>query len=117
MRESGYQVGIITNLRQDLGELCQRVGLAPYLDFAVGSGEVGIEKPHPPIFIAAAEKVGTRLDEILHVGDQVRSDVMGAQRVGMKAVLIDRTGHTPESEGCLTISSLSELLQVLEDLA
>ena len=117
LREFGYQVGIITNLRQDLGELCQRVGLAPYLDFAVGSGEVGIEKPHPPIFIAAAEKVGTRLDEILHVGDQVRSDVMGAQRVGMKAVLIDRTGHTPESEGCLTISSLSELLQVLEDLA
>ncbi|GIT43387.1 MAG: hypothetical protein Ct9H300mP11_13230 [Chloroflexota bacterium] len=33
LRESGYQVGIITNLRQDLGELCQRVGLAPYLDF------------------------------------------------------------------------------------
>ncbi len=117
LRASGYQVGIITNLRRDLGELCQRVGLASYLDFAVGSEEVGIEKPHPPIFMAAAEKVGAAPNEILHVGDQVRSDVMGAEGVGMKAVLIDRTGHTPESEGCLTISSLSELTKVLEDLA
>ena len=117
LRESGYQVGVITNLRRDLDELCQRVGLSPYLDFTVGSEEVGIEKPHPPIFMAALEKVGVSPEEVLHVGDQVRSDVMGAEGVGMKAILIDRSGYTPESEGCLTISSLSELPKVLEDLS
>ena len=117
LRESGYQVGVITNLRRDLDELCQRVGLSPYLDFTVGSEEVGIEKPHPPIFMAALEKVGASPEEVLHVGDQVRSDVKGAEGVGMKAVLIDRSGYTPESEGCLTISSLSELTKVLKDLS
>ena len=117
LRESGYQVGIITNLRRDLSDLCQRVGLSPYLDFMVGSEEVGIEKPHPPIFMAAVEKAGAEPSEFLHVGDQVRSDVMGAQGVGMKAVLIDRSGHTPESEDCLVITNLSELTKVLEDLA
>jgi HAD superfamily hydrolase (TIGR01549 family) len=117
LRESGYQVGVITNLRRDLDELCQRVGLSPYLDFTVGSEEVGIEKPHPPIFMAALEKVGVSPEEVLHVGDQVRSDVMGAEGVGMKAILIDRSGYTPESEGCLTISSLSELPKVLKDLS
>ena len=117
LRESGYQVGVITNLRRDLDELCQRVGLSPYLDFTVGSEEVGIEKPHPPIFMAALEKVGASPEEVLHVGDQVRADVMGAEGVGMKAVLIDRSGYTPESEGCLTISSLSELTKVLKDLS
>ena len=117
LRESGYQVGVITNLRRDLDELCQRVGLSPYLDFTVGSEEVGIEKPHPPIFMAALEKVGVSPEEVLHVGDQVRSDVMGAEGVGMKAILIDRSGYTPESEGCLTISSLSELPKLLKDLS
>jgi FMN phosphatase YigB (HAD superfamily) len=117
LRDAGYKVGIITNLRRDLGELCTRSGLASYLDFTVGSEEVGIEKPNPRIFMAALEKVGAAPREVLHVGDQVRSDVMGAEGVGMKAVLIDRSGHTPEAESCLTISSLSELTKVLEDLS
>tara|TARA_Y100000758_G_scaffold221560_1_gene159861 strand:+ start:235 stop:438 length:204 start_codon:yes stop_codon:yes gene_type:complete len=67
--------------------------------------------------MAALEKVGAAPEEVLHVGDQVRSDVMGAEGVGMKAVLIDRSGHTPEAESCLIISSLSELTKVLEDLS
>ena len=39
LREAGYKVGIITNLRRDLNEMCQKVGLAPHLDFTVGSEE------------------------------------------------------------------------------
>lgn len=116
LRESGYKVGIITNLRRDVDELCQRVGLAPYLDFAVGSQEVGIEKPHPPIFMAALERVKAAPEEVLHVGDQVRSDVMGAQSVGMNAVLIDRSGYGANGVDCPTISSLSELGELLEGL-
>ena len=117
LRKAGYKVGIITNLRRDLGELCQQVGLTPYLDFAVGSQEVGIEKPHPPIFMAALNKLNTAPEECLHVGDQVRSDVFGAQGVGMKAVLIDRSGFGADGAACLTISSLSELWDPVDGLA
>ena len=109
LRESGYKVGIITNLRRDLDELCQSSGLAPYLDFAVGSEGVGIEKPHPAIFEAALGQADVAPEECLHVGDQVRSDVLGAQGVGMMAVLIDRTGFGANGADCQTISSLSEL--------
>ena len=113
LRESGYKVGVITNLRQDLDELCQRSGLAPYLDFAVGSGEVGTEKPHPPIFKAALDQANVSPEECLHVGDQVRSDVLGAQGVGMMAVLIDRTGFGADGADCPIISSLSDLGKVV----
>ena len=82
LRESGYKVGIITNLRRNLDELCQRSGLTPYLDFAVGSQEVGIEKPHPEIFKAALNHAKVIPEECLHEGDQIRSDVKGAQGVG-----------------------------------
>ena len=113
LRESGYKVGVITNLRRDLSQLCNRVGLLPHLDFMVGSEEVGIEKPHPPIFMAALEKVEAAPQEVVHVGDQIRSDVMGAQGVGMHAVLIDRSGFGAEAVDCPKISSLSELNQLL----
>ena len=117
LREAGYKVGIITNLRRDLDELCRRTGLAPYLDFAVGSEEVGIEKPHPPIFMAALDRVNAAPEEFIHVGDQVRSDVMGAQGVGMKAVLIDRSGYGANGAACPTIASLSELGDLVKGLA
>jgi HAD superfamily hydrolase (TIGR01549 family) len=116
LREAGYKVGIITNLRRDVDELCERVGLAPYLDFAVGSQEVGIEKPHPPIFMAALDRVDAAPEEVLHVGDQVRSDVMGAQSVGMQAVLIDRSGYGANGVDCPTITRLSELGELIEGL-
>ncbi|MDA0263429.1 MAG: HAD family hydrolase [Chloroflexi bacterium] len=119
LRESGYKLGVITNLRRDLSELCGRVGLLPYLDFMVGSQEVGVEKPHPPIFLAALEKVGAAPEEVVHVGDQIRSDVVGAQGVGMQAVLIDRSGNRKaiiSDVDCLTIASLSELNQLLDGL-
>ena len=117
LREAGYKVGVITNLRRDLGELCRQVGLSPYLDFMVGSEEVGMEKPHPPIFMAALKRVGAEPAEVVHVGDQLRSDVMGAQGVGMQAVLIDRSGYGPDSVDCPKISTLSELSKILEGLS
>ena len=116
LREAGYKVGIITNLRRDLDELLQKAGLAQYLDFAVGSQEVGKEKPHPPIFLAALEKAQAAPEEVVHVGDQLRSDVMGAQGVGMHGVLINRSGYGPNGVDCPTISSLSELAELLEGM-
>ena len=117
LRDAGYQVGVITNLRRDLDQLCQQVGLAPYLDFTVSSEEVGMEKPHPPIFMAALKRLGAAPQEVVHVGDQLRSDVMGAQGVGMQAVLIDRSGYGPEAVDCPKIASLCELSKILEGLS
>ena len=116
LRETGYTVGIITNLRRDLDELCQRSGLTPFLDFAVGSQEVGIEKPHPAIFQAALDRANVAPRECLHVGDQIRSDVLGAQGVGMMAVLVDRSGFGANGVDCPTISSLSELGDFMDSI-
>ena len=116
LRKAGYKVGIITNLRRNLDELCQKSGLKPYLDFAVGSQEVGIEKPHPAIFKAALDRANVVREECLHVGDQVRSDVFGAQSVGMMAVLIDRSGFGADGADCPTISSLSELGDFIDEI-
>lgn len=52
-------------------------------------------KPHAPIFEAAIERLGTR--NLVMIGDQLRTDVLGAQKMGLASALVDtgltRWGH------------------------
>ena len=114
LRERGYRLGVITNLRADLGPLVRKAGLEGMLDFSVTSAQAGGEKPHPPIFLEALKRAAVAPEEILHVGDQVRSDVAGARSAGMQAALLDRGGWHDPVEGCPKISALEDLVGLLD---
>ena len=114
LRERGYRLGVITNLRADLEPLIRRAGLEDILDFSVTSVQAGIEKPHPPIFREALRRAGAEPEEVLHIGDQVRSDVAGARDMGMRAALLDRGGWHEPVEGCPKISQLGEIIELLQ---
>ena len=115
LRERGYRLGVITNLRADLEVLIRKAGLDGCLEFSVNSVQAGKEKPHPPIFQEALRRAAVSPGEVLHVGDQVRSDVGGAKAMGMQAALLDRGGWHDPVDGCPKISHLGELLVLLED--
>jgi epoxide hydrolase-like predicted phosphatase len=55
------------------------------LDAVVISGEVGLRKPEPEIYLLAAEKIGVRPPACVFV-DDFRVNVEGAERVGMKGI-------------------------------
>ena len=114
LRKKGYGLGIITNLRADLEPLIQKTGLSGRLDFCVNSTLAGVEKPHPPIFQEAIRRAKVNPHEMLHVGDQVRSDVAGARAMGMQAALLDRGGWHEPVDDCPKISHLGELIGLLE---
>ena len=116
LRSQGLTLGLISNMNRDGAELTRELGLAPYLDFAVTSIEVGAEKPHPPIFLAALEKAGAAPHEAVHVGDQLTSDVEGARGVGINPVLLDRDGNHTAIKGCPRIESLVELPELVAEL-
>ena len=113
LHQQGYRLAVLSNLRRDMSELCQRLGLAPYLDFYVSSAEVGAEKPHAAVFLAALEKAAVAPGEVVHVGDQVRSDVVGARGVGIHPVLLDRGGWHQDIDDCVRIESLDQLQPLL----
>ena len=50
-----------------------------------------IGKPSPAFFQVALDDMGLSKDEVLMIGDDIDSDVGGAQEAGLKAVLV-RTG-------------------------
>ena len=113
LKGQGYQIGVITNLRRDMDELCRNLGMAPYLDFCLTSAEIGVEKPDPAIFVAALERAGVAAPEAVHVGDQPRSDLVGARGAGLHAVLLDRGNWHEDMDSCVRISQLPELVDLL----
>ena len=113
LSDQGYQLGVISNLRRDMDQLCRDLQLSPYLDFCLTSAEVGVEKPDPAIFVAALERAGVKPAEAVHVGDQPRSDLVGASGAGLHAVLLDRGNWHQDVVNCVRISRLSELEELL----
>ncbi len=109
LKEQNLTMGLLSNLDRDIKPLCRELGLEPYIDFTVTSGEVGADKPKPPIFLAALQQAGVNASEAIHVGDQYRLDVVGARGVGITPILIDRYNLSPEVSDCPIIHSLTEL--------
>jgi len=110
LRSQGLILGVISNAPKRLDGLCQRMGLA--LDLIVTSGEVGVEKPDPAIFHAALNKAGVKPEEAVYVGDDHNNDVQGAERAGLKAVLLDRQNKHHDI-GCSRVSHLLEIEALL----
>lgn len=113
LKEQNFILGMITNLTSDMKPICHELGLEPYLDFVVTSGEVGADKPEPPIFLAALARAGVNVSEAVHVGDQYKLDVVGARGVGISPILIDRYDLYSEASDCPRIRNLTELAQYL----
>jgi len=110
LRSQGLILGMISNAPKRLNSLCQRMGLA--LDLIVTSVEVGVEKPDPAIFHAALNKASVKPEEAVYVGDDYNNDVQGAERAGLKAVLLDRQNRH-QGIGCPRVSHLLEIEALL----
>ena len=90
LRSAGYKTGIISNMNKSGRQLAQEMGLDPYADFVVTSGDVGQGKPHAPIYLAALARANVDASQALHVGDSVSADVEGAMVAGIRPVFMDR---------------------------
>ena len=113
LRERDLKIGLITNLEIDMKPVCSELGLDPYLDFIVTSGEAGSDKPQPEIFLLALKKAGVEAAEAVHLGDQYKIDAVGAMNAGIKPVIIDRNDMYPDITDCPRIQNLDELLGII----
>ncbi|MBM3156099.1 MAG: HAD-IA family hydrolase [Chloroflexi bacterium] len=113
LKSKGIILGLISNLSRGLDGHCNELGLTGIVDFALTSSEIGVEKPHPPIFLAALSRARVDASESLHVGDQYYADVIGARGVGINPLLLDRDGFWAEIKDCPRIKSLIETVNHL----
>ena len=117
LRASGYVVGVITNMASTGAEVARDMGLDALADFVITSGEIGMGKPHPPIYLAALARANAEPSEAVHVGDSVTGDIKGAMSVGITPVYINRYPDTPPEdpppEGVPTVHTLADVEALL----
>lgn len=89
-------------------EEVKRYGLDSLVEGALFCRDVGFRKPARQIFEEGLRRLGSAPEEAIFVGDDPRWDVVGPERCGIKAILLDRRG-TAETAEVPVIRSLAEL--------
>ena len=110
-----YRLAAVSNWYWDLADFLTASGIGKYFEAVVTSAQVGYRKPHPQIFKHALALANVDPERAVMVGDSYESDVIGAQGVGMPAILLDRWG-VPSQADCPVIHSISELPDMLASL-
>lgn len=120
-KEQDLQVVLVTNTLsrgdEEVRTDWQRFGLGHLIDAVVSSHSVGWQKPHRAIFDRALALAGAAPHQAVMVGDRTDADVLGAKRLGLRAVLrrtdnpgaMDDVGVVPDA----VIGDLTELPGVL----
>lgn len=115
-----FKLLLLTNGSPDLQntKLAITPELFPYFDKIVISGAFGRGKPDPTIFEHALSLMSLERDEVIMVGDNLNTDILGSSRTGIKNVWINRHGKdlTGEVVPNYEISSLTELFAILDEL-
>ncbi len=117
----GMCLGVISSgIAVKQAEKLVRLGVLPYLSpEAVLIGEqIGMSKTNPRLYIKAAESLGFKPAECMHVGDRPDTDIDPANEAGMITVLHARGGPYHSRQGrtspAYTIHNFWDLLDILK---
>jgi len=113
LKQRGLALGLISNVDHDITPTLTELGLAPLLDVVITSLDTGYTKPQPEIFQEAVARAGVKTGEALFIGDQYQIDVLGAEKAGLKGLLLDRGGHFEGVGDCPYIRNLNQLTEHL----
>ena len=95
---------ILSNHVPELPSIVDGVGLGPLIDRVFSSAVTGYEKPHPESHRVALG--GDPPGECFMVGDNIDSDVLGAEELGLRAILVrDPSPNAPRFAPDLTAAA------------
>jgi putative hydrolase of the HAD superfamily len=83
------RVGVISNFDRRLYDVLSQLGVQEVFEHVIISSEIGVRKPAARIFKEAARRFNVEVNEMLHVGDELNSDFLGARAAGLDALLVD----------------------------
>lgn len=86
--KGSYQLGLLSNFTHaPAGKvLIKKLGLAPFFEVLIISGEIGYRKPHALVFRQLVKDFGVDRSRVLYVGDNIEADINGALDAGIRPV-------------------------------
>lgn len=113
LRRDGWRLVVLTN--GDPGVQRRKVaalGLEPLVHGVVYAEEHAPEgKPDPAAFSEALRRLRVRPSRCVCVGDDLRSDIEGARRAGLRSIRIDRLRARPQV-GCEADAVIDSIVEV-----
>ena len=114
-----YKLALITNGAPQLQrDKIKGSKLGHYFEAIVISGELGVGKPDQKIFATALKRLDISAKMAVMVGNSLKSDIAGAQQIGIKAIWLNRDGKQNDNtvKPDYEISNLNELQNALNYL-
>ncbi len=116
-----YQLLMLTNGSPHLQKtkLSLSPELAPYFDHIVISGDFGHGKPNVELFKYALSLLdGVEKNEVIMVGDNPMTDILGASKFGIDSIWINHDGRELEEIiPTFEVSRLREILPIIKSLS
>ncbi len=112
---AGARVGLLTNSSDELTRAkLGGLGLAERFDAVVTRDTLGFGKPDPRAFHHACKELGSAPEQTTYVGDELRTDALGARDAGLRGVWLSRPGvidpaGPADPHGIRVIASLDEV--------
>ncbi|PAJ72431.1 hypothetical protein CJF42_21280 [Pseudoalteromonas sp. NBT06-2] len=106
-----YTLIAITNGNVDISKFC----LKDSFEFLLMAGFDGRQKPAADMFELAAEKLNVKLENILHIGDNLDSDIQGANNNGCMSCWLNEDPIKTSYKGLadIEISDIKQLAKLL----
>lgn len=80
-----YKIGVISNAWSQLDKLLMEWGILEIFDLVICSGDVGVMKPDPKIFLMALDEAEVEPHEAVFIDDFIEN-IHGAQSVGINTI-------------------------------
>ena len=115
LKSKNIKLGVLSNTAYGADKeylLAGTPGLVQYFDVVLTSTEVGFRKPHMKGFLQLIGELKVNAADCLFIGDEP-VDVIGANRVGMISVLINRGNDKRDYGQKYTMNSLTDILKLV----
>ncbi|MFD1121411.1 HAD family hydrolase [Methylophilus flavus] len=114
LSKDGWQHLILSNHVPELPALVESLGLTEHFQSIYTSAITGFEKPNPAAFQYVLKQLPQDANVIM-IGDSYEADVLGAQSIGLAAILV--RNHHAEMPELLNLHKLPDILRVKLDSA
>lgn len=122
LKQAGAKIGIVANQPASVLSSLKSDQLYPLFDFFGISAVVGVEKPDLTIYQLAIKELATPVDQMIHIGNRIDTDVMPAKSLGMRTVWVRRGEANPDpsaldlAQADITVSDLRDLPRLIFNL-